>query len=210
MSAFFEWDTSLVERALREKLAQMGHSLDPGDYSDGHDDWVGCDIDVPEVAEKEFYTNAWDVNIECDYEEGSFTAVAYPYYASEARTEMSVWITLADIRMNTTKVPVGDLEGDALDWAVTKAEGLDWAVWGDKKEWGSHGWATSWEMAGPIIEREKTAIWADNGLHWEAENGPIWAKGSTPLVAAMRCHVAKYLGTYYVNVPSTLLEGEKV
>jgi hypothetical protein len=42
MSAFFEWDTGLVEKALREKLAQMGHSLIPDDYADGYDesDWL--------------------------------------------------------------------------------------------------------------------------------------------------------------------------
>lgn len=212
MSAFFEWDTGLVEKALREKLAQMGHSLIPDDYADGHDEWIGCEIDVPELVGKEFYTNAWDVNIECDYEEGTFMVVAYPTVDDEEDrpyTETSAWVTLADVRVATVKVPVNDLEGDALDWAVTKAVGLNWAVWGDKNEWGSHGWAIKWEMGGPIIEREKTAIWADSGLCWEAENGRIWAKGPTPLVAAMRCHAAKYLGTYHVEVPSALLKGKK-
>lgn len=209
MSAFFEWDTGLVEKALREKLAKVDQSLEPSDYADGIDEWIGCTIDVPELVGKEDYTDTWDVNIECDYEEGFFRVTAYPIYeAPEGRglyTETSCWISLVDIEVATIQVEHNDLEGDALDWAVTKAEGYDWAVWNDGGEWGSHGWTTSWEMSGPIIEREGIAIWADNGLHWEAEIGPIWAKGPTPLIAAMRCHVANRLGTYRIAVPETLL-----
>ena len=66
-------------------------------------------------------------------------------------------------------------------------------------------------MAGPIIEREKIAIWSENGLHWEAESDSIWAKGPTPLVAAMRCYVSKKIGTYstedYIQIPRVLLKG---
>ena len=216
MSAFFEWDTGLVEKALREKLAQMDYSLIPDDYADGYGEWIGCEIDVPELVGKEFYTNAWDVSIDCDYEEGTFTVVAYPIVDDEKGrpyTETSAWITLADVQVATVEVFINDLDGDALDWAVTKAEGLDWAVWGDKNNWGNHGWSTRWEMAGPIIEREKIAVWSENNLHWEAESDSIWAKGPTPLVAAMRCYVSKKIGTYstedYIQVPHVLLKGEK-
>jgi hypothetical protein len=61
----------------REKLAQMGHSLIPDDYADGYDESIGCEIDVPELLGKEFYTNTWDVSIECDYQEGIFMVAAY-------------------------------------------------------------------------------------------------------------------------------------
>jgi hypothetical protein len=216
MSAFFEWDTGLVEKALREKLAQMDHSLIPDDYADGYGEWIGCEIDVPELVGKEFYTNAWDVSIDCDYEEGTFTVVAYPIVDDEEGrpyTETSAWITLADVQVVTVKVPVNDLEGDALDWAVTKAEGFDWAVWGDKNKWGNHGWATRWEMGGPIIERERISTQTTED-HWDADlttysGAFIQSVGDTPLVAAMRCYVASRLSDV-VEVPEMLLTESEV
>ena len=98
-----------------------------------------------------------------------------------------------------------ELTGVFLDWAVTKAEGLSHDFEGPTSIWGCHGWATSWEMGGPIIERERIAIWGDGDLHWEAEWGWHWAKGETPLVAAMRCYVASQLGDE-VDIPEQLKE----
>lgn len=219
MSAFFNWDTvnwdtDLVAKAIREKLAKMDQSLDPNDYADGIDEWIGCTIDVPELVGKEDFTDAWDVNIECDYEEGFFRVTAYPIYeAPEGRglyTETSCWITLVNIEVTTIKMNVNDLEGDALDWAVTKAEGYDWAVWNDGNEWGSHGWATSWEMSGPIIEREGIGLERDDQGIWFASfdlaaDCALGATGQTPLIAAMRFHVDR-LDTYEIEVPSSLIE----
>ena len=85
------------------------------------------------------------------------------------------------------------LKGPALDWAVAKCEGLRTyieVVEGFKP-------STDWAQGGPIIERERIAIWGDNP-YWEAEFSDsyelTWAKGPTPLVAAMRCYVASKLG----------------
>ena len=94
-----------------------------------------------------------------------------------------------------------------LDWAVTKAEGLSHDFEEPTSIWGCHGWATSWEMGGPIIEREaiETAIYSDQ---WQAtmhlDNGSIYERGPTPLIAAMRCYVASKLGDE-VDIPDQLM-----
>ena len=104
---------------------------------------------------------------------------------------------------------VSELTGAALDWAVTKAEGFDSEV--TSPEWGLWRWATDWGQGGPIIERERIAIWGDNP-YWEAEfsdsYGLTWAKGPTPLVAAMRCYVSSKVGEE-IEVPDELLQGEE-
>jgi hypothetical protein len=64
---------------------------------------------------------------------------------------------------------------------------------------------TDWALAGPIIERERIASWGDGDLYWEAECGWAWAKGPTPLIAAMRCYVTLKLGDE-VEVPEELKE----
>ena len=97
-----------------------------------------------------------------------------------------------------------DLEGAALDWAVTKCEGFDHEV--TSSEWGMWKWATDWGQGGPIIERERIAVWGDGNLYWEAECGWTWAKGPTPLVAAMRCYVTSKVGEE-IEVPDELMEG---
>jgi len=97
-----------------------------------------------------------------------------------------------------------NLEGAALDWAVTKCEGYDSEV--TSPEWGSWRWATDWGQGGPIIERERIAVWGDGNLYWEAECGWAWGKGPTPLVAAMRCYVASRVGDE-IEVPDEL-QGE--
>ena len=109
---------------------------------------------------------------------------------------------------------VNQLEGAALDWAVTKAEGFDSEV--DGPVWGMWKWATDWGQGGPIIERERIAVWfekhddVDCGLPiWFAQDGYAPAmQGPTPLIAAMRCYVAGILGDE-IEVPDELLQGEK-
>jgi hypothetical protein len=88
-------------------------------------------------------------------------------------------------------------EGEVLNYLVAKAEGQIY-----------HGpawtkYSTDWAQAGPIIERERIAVWGDNDTYWEAECGWTWAKGQTPLVAAMRAYVASKLGDE-VEVPTNL------
>lgn len=108
-----------------------------------------------------------------------------------------------------------ELEGAALDWAVAKCEGHEQTAprfyQGFVITPGANGTgevftpATNWAQGGPIIERERIAIWGDGDLHWEAECGWTWAKGKTPLIAAMRCYVASKLGDE-VELPAELLE----
>ena len=98
-----------------------------------------------------------------------------------------------------------ELNGAALDWAVTKAEGFDHEV--TSPEWGMWGWATDWAQGGPIIERENIGLWSE-GYDWEAKiqtGAGEWLAewGASPLIAAMRCYVASRLGAD-VDVPKGL------
>lgn len=63
-----------------------------------------------------------------------------------------------------------------------------------------------WEQGGPIIERERISLDADNSHTWLAMGvgGKPCAAGPTPLVAAMRCYVASKLGDV-VDVPKELV-----
>jgi len=110
------------------------------------------------------------------------------------------------------------LTGAALDWAVTKAEGLshDFDDEGptipNVPRWGCHGWTTSWEMGGPIIEREGIQLRCGLGgwvaLPYDsAFSEEAYQEGDTPLVAAMRCYVASRLGDE-IEIPEQLVEGE--
>ena len=99
-----------------------------------------------------------------------------------------------------------ELQGAALDWAVALIEHPEWKEQGflevfphdlnfeDGATYITYAPSTDWSQGGSIIERERIAIWGDNDLYWEAECGWAWAKGPTPLVAAMRAYVALKLG----------------
>jgi hypothetical protein len=91
--------------------------------------------------------------------------------------------------MNNIKIKLktSELTGAALDWAVAKCE-LGEAI---NEVDDPHFYSTDWALAGPIIERERIASWGDGDLYWEAECGWAWAKDPTPLIAAMRCYVAR-------------------
>ena len=86
-----------------------------------------------------------------------------------------------------------ELQGVALDWAVTKCEGYDHEVT-PGSVWGKWGWATDWAQGGPIIERERIDLYfvghdaVDNALPiWRAEKLGTWGEeGFDPLIAAMR------------------------
>jgi hypothetical protein len=93
--------------------------------------------------------------------------------------------------MNNIKIKLktSELTGAALDWAVAKCE-LGEAI---NEVDDPHFYSTDWALAGPI------------DLYWEAECGWAWAKGPTPLIAAMRCYVTLKLGDE-VEVPEELKE----
>jgi len=106
--------------------------------------------------------------------------------------------------------------GFQLDLAVAKAEGEQAELnHGEVVTWKTIGYheyrlvwrpSTDWAQGGPIIEREaiETAIYSDQ---WQAtmhlDNGSIYERGPTPLIAAMRCYVASKLGDE-VDIPEEL------
>ena len=123
--------------------------------------------------------------------------------------------------MNTMTIPVSDLSGAALDWAVAKCEGRSPSHCEGIVRATAHpafpdnspmfgpelNYSSDWSLAGPIIERERIAIGEEYG-EWFAHikndtyNGSH--SGPAPLIAAMRCYVASKLGGT-VDVPSELL-----
>ena len=69
-----------------------------------------------------------------------------------------------------------------------------------------------WMQGGPIIEREHIGLWSE-GYDWEAKiqtGAGEWLvewDEESPLVAAMRCYVARQLGDE-VEIPKELTQGE--
>ena len=75
--------------------------------------------------------------------------------------------------------------------------------------------SADWSQGGPIIEREEIGLKRNapcsQGREWEASPsitakgaGGKWGYGPTPLVAAMRCYVASFIGEW-VEVPDELV-----
>jgi hypothetical protein len=143
-------------------------------------------------------------------------------------------------------IKVSEATPAQLDWLVAKCEGLLEPMFDEKEPrvvlqvdpydvlpiWNPspqvyYQWkylpSTSWEVGGPIIDREKITLtydreWnfdpaypEDNGDRWLATihgctdlDMPLWqAYGPTPLIAAMRCYVASELGEE-VEIPEEL------
>ena len=116
-----------------------------------------------------------------------------------------------------------ELSGAALDWAVAKCEGIELEngcynrllVDGRMSKGQSmlvpFKPSTDWEQGGEIIEREKIGLhygdgtWGVNAGRWEANhpNCLYVEGGDTPLIAAMRCYVASWLGDE-VQLPEEL------
>jgi hypothetical protein len=137
--------------------------------------------------------------------------------------------TFREIQMKTS-----ELTGNALNYAVAKAQGFDvykdemlnghtmpgfWVSGyypGDLNSWiqlEHYTPSTSWMKGGPIIEREKIRFddLPDGGIRafTRAKGKPVfitdcWDEGITPLIAAMRCFVASRLGDD-VEIPKELL-----
>jgi hypothetical protein len=103
-----------------------------------------------------------------------------------------------------------ELQGPALDWAVSEIEGNGGVWYESDKEVVLFIPSTSWEHGGPIIERERIGVepWGTDKT-WLAqtynEAGRILQRqyGPTPLIAAMRCYVASKLGDE-VEIPEEL------
>jgi hypothetical protein len=99
------------------------------------------------------------------------------------------------------KIKTSDLTGPALDWAVAKCEGEDYA--------GLDFYVPSqlWDQGGPIIERECVSLQGAHGV-WVAtcigRGSSTYCEGPTPLVAVMRGYVACQLGDE-IDIPEELL-----
>ena len=114
-----------------------------------------------------------------------------------------------------TTIKTSDLTGAALDWAVAKCEKLPvTSKHYDLRFIDEYSFSTDWALAGPIMERMEICIakvgrTSDDAIAphpdcWCAHIDGVFARyASTPLIAAMRCHVAAKLGDT-VQVPAEL------
>lgn len=112
------------------------------------------------------------------------------------------------------KVKTSELTGHALNLAAARCEGKE-AGWMHYYKMGyPPAISTSWELAGPIIERERIEL-NICGSDWRAvseitsQSDTPRHYGPTPLVAAMRCYVASRLGDT-VEVPDDLVWDELI
>ena len=110
-----------------------------------------------------------------------------------------------------------ELSGAALDWAVAQIElrandpetNELMVTVGDDNGW-TYRPSTDWAQGGPIIEREAISlcwegtVWVGSLFDAQADNKYEFNQsGPTPLIAAMRAHVASKLGET-VNVPEDM------
>ena len=126
------------------------------------------------------------------------------------------------------KIKTSEAEGEVLNRLVAKCEGIELeSGYGVQETSGYYNRllvdgsmskgqsmlvryipSTDWTQGGPIIERERIAIWWEK---WDDIDSalPVWGAvrfnekdyyGATPLIAAMRCYVASKLGDE-VDIP---------
>jgi hypothetical protein len=96
------------------------------------------------------------------------------------------------------KIKTSELTRAQLNWAVSKAEGMEGHYLANP-----YSYSTNWIFGGPIIERERINLEPFsniNGEQWSADGE--W-DSPTPLIAAMRCYVASKLGDE-VEIPEEL------
>jgi hypothetical protein len=97
-----------------------------------------------------------------------------------------------------------ELTGAALNWAVSKAEGMEGHYLANP-----YSYSTNWIFGGAIIERERISVISDyheikEGWLAEGYDNDVREFGTTPLIAAMRCYVASKLGDT-VEIPAEFL-----
>ncbi len=99
-----------------------------------------------------------------------------------------------------------DLSPNEINAWVERAEGGDPSKWGmvPRDAW----YCQRWELAGPIIEREKIGVECPRGTQWHAS---IWLAsgrfaggiGNTPIEAAMMAYVVKEFGDVVPDLGDT-------
>jgi hypothetical protein len=121
------------------------------------------------------------------------------------------------------KIKTAELTGAALNWAVAMCEG--WKYTTARDNTGQYPWlvkhgkdidpkqyrpSSNWMQGGPIIEREGISVALERGEPWAAwskaafrDDAEAFGYGETPLVAAMRCHVASKMGDE-IEVPEEI------
>ena len=95
------------------------------------------------------------------------------------------------------KIKTNELNGDALDWAVARCEGIKLNEGNTlSNDCDVYAPSTDWAQGGQIIEREKMRVAYNFDEHiWEAGwDCHVKGWGDTPLIAAMRAYVASKLG----------------
>lgn len=113
------------------------------------------------------------------------------------------------------KVKTADLIGPALDWAVASLECDSGWLARHLHLLPTMPFSTDWSQGGPLIEREKLEIRA-NDYGWQAycfgfpasrahKGRRVWAVGPTPLIAAMRCYCCAKLGEF-IDIPEELCQ----
>ncbi|MBD8790924.1 DUF2591 domain-containing protein [Pseudomonas syringae] len=122
--------------------------------------------------------------------------------------------------MTTTEVKTSELSGEALNWVVGMAEGLNMFVaptvygvparafvnrlrgtttYGQRYDPGN-----DWALGGPLIEKYVTALNQSGTESWWPHCEDRLGQGEKPLIAACRAIVAAKLGET-VSVPAELL-----
>lgn len=127
------------------------------------------------------------------------------------------------------EVKTADLAGEALGWAVGKAEGLELELAGPSgyitfyrvfyRRGGKTSWVferfnpwENWALGGPLIDRLRIGLSAppaidlNNEIGWQArpdDGMTFWHSGTTALIATCRAIVAAKLGDT-VQVPKEL------
>ena len=119
------------------------------------------------------------------------------------------------------EVNTQDLSGAALDWAMAKAEALDFEPYFARYRqcWEMHavrsGYnperkvyvfepSTDWAQGGRLIEKHVTALNQSGTESWWAHAEDRLGQGPTPLIAACRAIVASVIGDI-ASVPKELL-----
>ncbi len=118
------------------------------------------------------------------------------------------------------KIETSELSGNALDWAVGVASGLNVRIISNRVVVGSvvneipdayyYTPSTNWSIGGEIIARERIDICHHfvtgqvTAIVWFPKQFSMTGDASAVLVVAMRCYVASKLGEE-VNVPDELI-----